>query len=128
VPTEEPEEHVHEPAEAWSQDEQFHWHACGGCEELLDKAEHDMTWTETRPAALGAAGEEEGVCSVCGYKTTRVLPALEPETKQGDTDTVDGAFGVSPQAFRMVVYGIFGATGLGLIALIVIGIVKRSRR
>ncbi len=124
-PSPTPEVHEHEPAAEWSMDEQFHWHACSGCEELLDKAEHEMIWKETRPAALGAAGEEEGECTVCGYKTTRVIPALEPEVPQANDG--DGAFGISPTAFRAIVYGIFGAMGLGLIALIVTGVIRRRR-
>ena len=110
---------------AWTTDEQFHWHSGGTEGEQAGKAEHDMVWTVTRPAAIGASGEEEGECSVCGYKTTREIPPLEPE-KSGAA--FDGSFGISPNAFRFIVYGIFGAMGAGLIALIVMAAVKRNRR
>ena len=66
-----PEEHVHDFSAAWSYDEQTHWHACSGCEEREGEAEHSFTWTETVKATRTSPGEEEGVCDVCGYTTTR---------------------------------------------------------
>ena len=32
--------HIHTPSEDWTYDETYHWHACGGCSQQLDKAEH----------------------------------------------------------------------------------------
>lgn len=111
-------------------DERFHWHACADCEEQLDKAEHDLVWTEKTAPALGLAGEEEGVCSVCGYKATRPIPALEPEEQEPSSliSRFDGSLGISPNAFRIFVLGVFGAMGVGLIALFIGAIVKGSKR
>ena len=130
-PSPEPEEeHEHRPAEDWSFDEQFHWHACQDCEEHLDKAEHRMVWSEKTPAALGLPGEEEGTCSVCGFTASREIPALEPEEAPASAapSGFDGSLGISENAFRGIVLGIFGAMGAGLVALIVTGAVKRRRR
>ena len=33
-----------------------------------------MDWTETKPATLRSDGEEEGICSVCGYSASRSVP------------------------------------------------------
>ncbi len=44
-------EHEHTLNDGWSKNETEHWHTCTGCEEILDKAEHD--------------GEP---CSVCEYQ------------------------------------------------------------
>ena len=119
--------HEHKAAADWSSDESFHWHACEGCEELLDKAEHSFTWTVTEPAAPGVAGKEEGVCSVCGKTLTREIPAPEPETAG-----FDSTMGISENGFRNIVLGIFGAMGVGTVALfvgaIVHGVRSRKRR
>ena len=120
--------HEHKAAADWSSDESFHWHACEDCEELLDKAEHSFTWTVKEPAAAGVAGEEEGVCSVCGKAVTREIPALEPTA----SPAFDGTMGISENNFRNIVLGIFGAMGVGIVALfagaIVHGIRNRKRR
>lgn len=76
VPGEEPaieptSEHEHSFAEAWSFDDQKHWHDCTGCEERAEEAEHSFVWTETKKATSAEPGEEEGVCEVCGFTTVR---------------------------------------------------------
>ena len=88
------------------------------------------------PAALGVPGEEEGVCSVCGQTAKRAIPPLEPEEGQKDASFLgfDGSLGISENGFRNIVLGIFGAMGVGVIALFVGAIVhgirsrKRQRR
>jgi|GEM_PF-896559 len=74
------EEHVHDFASSWSFDETEHWHACTGCEEREAEEEHSFTWTETKKATRAAAGEEEGVCEVCGFRTTRETQ-FQPKSK-----------------------------------------------
>ena len=65
------------------------------------------------------------MCSVCGYKTTREIPALEP----GDSAAAfDPTLGVSADTFRLFVLGVFGAMGVGLVALIVGGIVHAVKK
>ncbi len=138
--------HRHTPAEEWKWDENFHWHDCTNCGEPADKAEHDMEWTEKQPAMIGVAGREEGVCSVCGYTAARELPPLDAEETEPETVTApeaseepdpsrsagfDPTLGISADAFRMGVLGVFGAMGVGLVALfigaIVNGVKKRRR-
>ena len=111
-------------------DESAHWHACADCEEQLEKAEHDMVWTETTPAAVGTPGEETGVCSVCGYSATRRIEPLEPETDSAAKDgaQIDTTFGMSEETFRYVVLGILGSMVVGLVALLITAAVKRGKR
>ena len=110
-------------------DELAHWHVCEHCQEELDKAPHQFTWTLTQPAALGMPGIEEGVCSVCGYKTTRQIPALEPENVQPEGGGgFDGTLGLSENSFRTIVLGVFGAMGVGVATLLITGVIKRARR
>ncbi len=127
-PTEEPaeeKEHVHEPAEEWSKDDDYHWHACTGCDEPLDKAAHEMSWTVTTPAGPGVEGEREGVCSVCGYATTRKIPAeQEPSSPLA---SFDGTLGVGLEGFRYFIFGSFGAIGLGMLILVIGAIVRGVR-
>jgi hypothetical protein len=120
----------------WLSDENDHWQVCEDCGKAANKAEHDMVWTEKRPAAVGAAGEEEGVCSVCGYTAVREIPPLEPEQEtepqRSDTLGFDPTLGISAENFRYGVLGVFGATGVGMVALmigaIVNGVKNRKRR
>ncbi|MGN1201293.1 MAG: hypothetical protein ACI4R8_03460 [Candidatus Caccovivens sp.] len=60
--------HTHSVVEDWSSDETYHWHACAGCEEQLDKAEH--TWGEWTITAESTCTEER-TCTVCGKKESR---------------------------------------------------------
>ena len=49
--------HEHSPSDVWSADDQYHWHACGGCSQQLDKAAH---------SGGTASCEAKAVCDVCG--------------------------------------------------------------
>lgn len=146
--------HKHTPAEEWLMDESFHWHLCRECGKPVDKAEHEMVWTEKQPAAAGAAGEEEGVCSVCGYAASREIPPLdaedqteptaepepgteptvepepgtEPEAPQNKGTSFDPTLGISEENFRYGVLGVFGAMGVGTLALFITAIVKGVKR
>ena len=64
-------EHEHSFAEAWRYNEQKHWHPCTGCDEHSEEEEHSLVWTEKAKATRVSPGEEEGVCEVCGFTTTR---------------------------------------------------------
>ena len=61
---------------AWTTDEDYHWHTSlkPGSTEISDKGTHTMVWTETTPATFRSDGEEKGVCSVCGYSSSRSIP------------------------------------------------------
>ena len=80
APAEEPEPepepeppHEHAFAEKWSMDEEKHWRECPDDGERTEEAAHDFEWITITPATRKTAGEERGVCSVCGYQTVREL-------------------------------------------------------
>ena len=68
-------DHVHTFSDEWASDEVYHWHVCSGCGEIGDRATHAYTGTETVKPTSRKQGERVGVCSVCGYETTQVIPA-----------------------------------------------------
>ncbi len=72
-------DHVHTYSDMWENDEIYHWHVCTGCGEIADRATHSYTWTETVKPTSRKQGERVGVCSVCGYETTQVVPAQTSE-------------------------------------------------
>lgn len=111
-PTAEPG-HVHEFPERWSHDEARHWRECA-CGEKSESGAHSMVWTVERRPGRDRAGLETGVCSVCGYETSR------------ETDPA-GALGV----LRYVLPGIGALVLLTLLVLIVDAIradIRRKRR
>ena len=72
-------DHAHVGAGAWKGDADGHWRICGSvaCGERVDRAPHAFgAWNETVAASCTEAGEEERVCTVCGYAETRSAPAL----------------------------------------------------
>ena len=107
-----PEEHEHSFGETWESSAEYHWHQCE-CGEQIDKAAHSFQWTELRTATKKEAGEEKGVCSVCGYETTRAL-----EYEAG----ADSIFSGLPIGW--VLAGIV----LVIVILVIIDSVKSSRR
>lgn len=107
-----PEEHEHSFSETWESSAEYHWHQCE-CGEQIDKAAHSFQWTELRAATKKEAGEEKGVCSVCGYETTR---ALEYEA------SADSIF--SGLSIGWVLAGIV----LVIVILVIVDSVKSSRR
>ena len=120
-PTPEPTPHVHSSNGIWYKDEDAHWRVCQECGEEYEHSEHAFQWSEARAATRRADGEEEGLCTVCGYSTTRSVPYARQTSASGS---------VSIDTFRLVFYGILGLIGLGLIALIIVFIVsgKRSKK
>lgn len=67
--------HVHDYSNEWNHDETQHWHACKdpSCGEKKDVANHTFNWTEKTPAGVHKDKVEEGICSICNYKTTRTI-------------------------------------------------------
>ena len=67
-------------SEEWSYDSTSHWHASKipQVTEVSEKAEHTLTWTETRAATRQEDGEKTGVCSVCGYTETQPVVYVRP--------------------------------------------------
>lgn len=73
------------PDEAWTFDENSHWHKCAelpymkllkaSCPEIFDKADH--TWdagTITTPATQEVDGTKTFTCTVCNHTKTEVVP------------------------------------------------------
>lgn len=81
--------HEHEASSDWSKDAEYHWHACSGCAELLDKAAHE--WGEgevTTQPTEDADGEKTYTCT-CGQTKTEVVPALGHTHTQTTTYAYD---------------------------------------
>ena len=54
----------------WVSDATSHWHACTGCSEQLDKANHTVAsdkWTIDKEATTTEEGLRHGKCTVCGH-------------------------------------------------------------
>lgn len=56
----------------WKSDETNHWHECE-CGEKTTPEAHSFNWTVVKEATEEAEGLEKGVCSVCGYETSRPM-------------------------------------------------------
>ena len=67
--------HVHDYSNVWTHNETEHWHECkdSSCTEKKDVANHTFNWTEKTPAGVHKDKVEEGICSICNYKTTRTI-------------------------------------------------------
>lgn len=67
---------THTPGEEWLSDDTNHWHKCTGCTEKLGVAPHTYgDWTVVTPPTAMVDGEQEHICSVCGYKQVESIPA-----------------------------------------------------
>ena len=67
---------THTPGEEWLADDTNHWHKCTGCTEKLGVAPHTYgDWTVVTPPTATVDGEQEHICSVCGYKQVESIPA-----------------------------------------------------
>ena len=67
--------HVHDYSNVWTHNETEHWHDCkdSSCAEKKDVANHTFNWSEKTPAGVHKDKVEEGICSICNYKTTRTV-------------------------------------------------------
>lgn len=62
---------------AWQSNEGGHWHE-NAAGETSDLAEHSYVWSEA-----DEQGRETGVCSVCGFTTTRISPTYTRNELKG---------------------------------------------
>ena len=76
--TPEPPVHEHSYSSVWTYDEDQHWHECPEDAARSDQEAHTFIWTETKAPTTRSPGEENGICSVCGYHTMRTVPVLDP--------------------------------------------------
>ena len=63
-----PPVHEHNYSKEWSYDDNCHWHACDGCDENENYAEHEFKETETG-----------FVCEICGYVKPKELKNITEE-------------------------------------------------
>ena len=70
----------HSFGQEWTSDENTHWHACAGCDEKADEAEHTFEWVTDKEATTTQAGSKHEECSVCGF----AKPAVEIPAQTGD--------------------------------------------
>ena len=71
-----PVEHTHSWDNKWTSDPDYHWHACGGCVEVNDKAAHDWgSGTQTKAPGAYSVGEMTYTCSVCQRKKVEEIAA-----------------------------------------------------
>ena len=77
--------HVHNNSEVWEKDENNHWHVCTaeGCPleatgGIYDQEAHtfEAVAADSVEATCETEGLEVKVCTVCGYRSEKVLPAL----------------------------------------------------
>lgn len=67
---------THTAGEEWLKNADEHWHQCMGCTEKLGVAPHTYgDWTVVTPPTATVDGEQEHICSVCGYKQVESIPA-----------------------------------------------------
>lgn len=69
----------------WKSDAQTHWHpaTCAHTDLKKDEAEH--TWNEgevIKPADYGVVGTKKFTCTVCGYKKTESIDALDAKDNE----------------------------------------------
>ena len=81
---------------AWTYDEDYHWHKSLIPEnnDVSDKGTHDLAWSVTTPATKKADGVETGVCSECGYTTSRSLAYVRTAAGAGAPDMLKWIIGV----------------------------------
>ena len=77
--------HVHSFESTWTDNEDYHWHRCTGCEEVSDKAAHSFVEKQTVPATCDSVELKIFECSVCGREkidyTGHSLKAHEYQVK-----------------------------------------------
>ncbi len=93
--------HVHEYDTNWSYNEEFHYHACAGCDETADKAAHGGGTATCRQRA---------VCSVCGAEYGELAAHIPGENYVTDEinhrkvcsvcgETIEGTFSAHAGGF-----------------------------
>lgn len=77
----------------WKHNDSGHWHDDGNGG-ITDEGEHSFVWT-----ALSGSSEEQGVCSVCGYTTTR---QIETDPRQDVKGKILIGLGVATAVLMML--------------------------
>ncbi len=75
--------HVHQYSEAWTFDDDYHWHkaTCGHTGEVSGKEAHTFDKGETtKETTTEEEGEKTYTCTECGYKKTEPIEKLHEHT------------------------------------------------
>ena len=77
--------HQHEKT-SWVGDTTHHWHACLGCDEILDKTEHVYgEWKTDKEATEASEGKKSRTCIDCGFKQEDKIAKLEHSHSKSTT-------------------------------------------
>ncbi|MBD5146809.1 MAG: hypothetical protein HDT21_13010 [Ruminococcus sp.] len=81
----------HDFAEAWTPDDNDHWHACTRCDAETGREAHtENEGVVTTPATTVSNGVKTYSCTVCGYAMrTEVLPMISDDTSSGASRPAD---------------------------------------
>lgn len=92
--------HEHTPSEDWTYDETYHWHACGGCSQQLDKAAHEYNVQKVTDEYLASAATCMNKATYyysceCGAKGTATFESGEVAGHVFDQEVADQKYLVS---------------------------------
>ena len=92
--------HEHTPSEDWTYDETYHWHACGGCSQQLDKAAHEYNVQKVSDEYLASAATCMNKATYyysceCGAKGTATFESGEVAGHVFDQEVADQKYLVS---------------------------------
>ena len=74
----------HSYGDAWLSDSAGHWRACAVCQAKGPASAHEFgEWTVTNPATCTSFGQEERVCSVCGFREAGEIPPAGHDVLDG---------------------------------------------
>lgn len=84
--------HTHNWSSSWSKNDTYHWHACAGCSDVLDKAEHEWNKGEITTAATATEkGVKTFTCAICEATKTEEVPALSAHYDYLNDNERDGS-------------------------------------
>lgn len=92
--------HEHTLSEDWTYDETYHWHACGGCSQQLDKAAHEYNVQKVSDEYLASAATCMNKATYyysceCGAKGTATFESGEVAGHVFDQEVADQKYLVS---------------------------------
>ena len=72
--------HVHTFSDAWSADDEFHWHAatCEHTQEVKDKSAHTFgAWVIDKEATEESEGARHKICGICKRRIDETIPKVD---------------------------------------------------
>lgn len=82
--------HEHSYSTVWEHNDISHWHQCT-CGDHADEAFHTYEWTILKAATKDADGQQQGVCTVCGYETIQPIPMGTQTGEEGGQSETEPA-------------------------------------